>query len=104
MWRHLKQWPELWLGVPLATCSIPTAALFVYLLTQHWPEENMGYLVDLAGRVQVGALIIVSASLTRQALGTWYTKEEKIANPYLATLATLSTAFFLCLFAWLYTR
>lgn len=104
IWDHLRQWPELYIGVPLATLSIPAASGMVYLLTQHWPEENMGYLVDLASRVQVGALIIVAASLTRQGLGTWFTKEEQLAHPYIATLSSLSKAFYLCFFAWLFTR
>lgn len=104
IWAHFKSWPEFWLGLPLATLSIPTASAGIYFMTHRWPEENMNYLLDLASRVQTGALIIFCASFVRQTQGVWLTKEEKFAHPYYATLQFLSRVFSFIFFGWLFTR
>lgn len=104
IWDHFKSWPELWIGLPIGTLTIPAAAYFVYILTGRAPQENMDYMIDLAGRIQTAAWIVVSASVTREALGNWYTKKEAMENRYIATLSTLSRAFYLLFYAWLYTK
>lgn len=104
IWGHLKSWPELYIALPLATLSIPAASAGIYILTARAPEENMNYLLDLAGRVQTGALIIFCASFVRQTQGVWLTKEEKFKYPYYATLQFLSRIFSFLFFGWLFTR
>jgi hypothetical protein len=102
--KHFASWPELYVALPLGILSVPLAALFVYALTGHVPKENMDWVLDFAGRVKIGAFVILFASIARQATGTWLTKEDQFAHPYLATIATLTKMFYFVFFAWLFTH
>lgn len=102
--KHVKSWPELYLGLPLGILAVPLAALFVYGLTGHVPQENMDWILDFAGRIKQGAFILVFASLARQATGVWLTKEEYLASKFHAALGALTKAFYFLFFAWLFTR
>lgn len=102
--KHLKSWPELYLCLPLVILTLPGSSLFIYSLTGRAPQENMDWILDLAGRINVAALILFFASFTRQATGVWLTKEEQLANPFNALLGSLTKAFYFCFFGWLFTR
>jgi hypothetical protein len=102
--KHFTSWPELYIGLPLGILSVPLAALFVYALSGHEPQENMDWILDFAGRLKLGAFVIVFASLARQATGVWLTKEEYLAHPFHAALGSFTKAFYLLFFAWLFTR
>lgn len=102
--KHFTSWPELYLALPLGILAVPLAALFVYGLTGHPPQENMDWVLDFAGRVKIAAFVILFASIARQATGTWLTKEEQLDYPYQATLATVTKMFYFVFFGWLFTH
>ncbi len=104
IWTHLKSWPELYIALPLVLLSLPAVGLFVYFLTNRAPQDSMTWLVDLAGRVLVAALVILFTSFMRQATGVWLTKEEQLANPYFTTVQAIVKMFCLGIFVWLFTH
>lgn len=104
IWNHLKSWPELYVCLPLVLLTLPGSSLFIYFLTGRAPQESMQWLLDLSGRVNVAALIILFASFSRQATGVWFTKQEMLVHPYMATLSALTKVFYFCFFGWLFTR
>lgn len=104
IWRHLKSWPELYVCLPLVLLTLPGSSLFIYALTGRAPQESMQWILDLSGRVNVAALIILFASFSRQATGVWLTKEEMLANPYMATCSLLTKIFYFVFFGWLFTH
>lgn len=99
--KHVMSWPELYVALPLGILSLPLAALFVFTLTGHRPQENMDWILDFAGRFKLACFVVVLVSFARQATGIWMTKEEQFAHPYMATLATLTKVFYFLFFAWL---
>jgi hypothetical protein len=64
----------------------------------------MQWLLDLAGRVNVAALVILFASFSRQATGVWLTKDEQFQHPYLSTVAMITKIFYFLFFGWLFTH
>lgn len=94
--RHVQEWAEVYVGLPLALLLIPGAAYLIYVLSGRAPAESLGWLVDLAGRVLTITLALVLVSFSTEAAGTWLTKAEKLANP---TIYIASTAGKIVLFA-----
>lgn len=100
----MKSWPELYVCLPIVLLTLPGAKNLVYFLSGREPQESMEWIMDMFGRVNVAALIILFASFARQATGVWMTKEEQFTHPYLATMSKISNAFYFVLFAWLFTH
>jgi hypothetical protein len=89
IWHNLKNWAAEYTILPLTLLSVIGAGYFAYFLTGRAPQESAGWLVDYASRCIVIALAITFTSASRQAYGTWYTKEEKLAHPGIAGLQSL---------------
>lgn len=102
--KHVKSWPEFYVCLPLVFLSLPGASLLIYFLTGRAPQESMDWILDLASRVNVAALIILFASFARQATGVWYTKQEQLDNPLVAIQSSVTKAFYFIFFYILFTQ
>ncbi len=87
LWKHFQNWSEAYLILPLTVASIIGASLFVQFLTGRPPAENVDWLADYSSVSMKCALVIVFTSAMKQATGSWMTKDEKLAHPYLATIS-----------------
>lgn len=96
--KHFRDWMEGYLMLPLALLLIPGSALMIYALTGRAPQESMDFLLDLAGRVLVVILSLVLVSISTEATGTWLTKAEKLANPFVYTISTAGKLVLFALF------
>lgn len=90
--------------LPLVVLTLPGSSLFIYFLTGRAPQESMDWILDLAGRVNVAALIILTASFARQCTGVWMTKQEMFEHPYIATLQAITKLFYFVGAAWLFSH
>lgn len=102
--KHLRDWAEGYLFLPLALLLIPGAALLIYWLTGRAPSESLDWLLDLAGRVFVVVIALVLTSISIEATGTWLTKSEKLANPVVYIASTVSKLILLALFLFVLTH
>ncbi len=98
---HLFDWAEFYIWVPIALLSIIGAAEFEYFLNGHRPEEGVGWIGDYASRATAIVLVIVACSVYKQATGTWMTKDDKMAHPFLAMVGSALTLGSAILFAYI---
>jgi hypothetical protein len=102
--KHVKSWPEIWVALPIALLLIPGAALLAYFLTGHAPQESMTWLVDFAGQIVKAVFVVIFVSVMKQATSVWLTKDEQIANPYLATVQAVVKMFCIAAAIYLFTN
>jgi hypothetical protein len=88
--NHLANWAEVYLWAPLSLLLVPGAGLVCYLLTGRATQENLDWLVALAGRFLTCILAIAIVSIAREASGIWMTKAEAIENPLLYSVQTIT--------------
>lgn len=91
--NHLANWAEAYLWAPLGLLLIPGAAMLAYFITGRGTQENLDWLVDLAGRVFTVLVTVVLISITREASSFWLTKEEAKDQPVLYIVQTISKLF-----------
>lgn len=101
VWKHLRNWAEGYLWVPLALLSIWVFAQFAYFLTGRRPQENADWIVGLGANLVKCVFLILLLSIMRQQTGVWYTKQEQIDNPNLARTQLIGTCVTLIVFAYL---
>lgn len=99
--KHLANWPEAYLVLPLTLLSVIGAAYFSYFLTGRAPQDSGSWLLDYSARCIVIALAITFTSAARQAYGVWLTLEQKLEHPGAAAIQSFLS--FLTLLAFLYT-
>lgn len=104
IWRHLRNWSEAYLILPLTVLSIIGASLFVQFLTGHAPKENVDWLTDYASVSMKAAIIICFTSAFKQATGSWMTLEDKKSNLYLTTIGDVKTIIAFLAFVYLFTH
>lgn len=90
IWRHLRNWTEIYLWVPIALLSIWLFAQFAYFLTGRRPQENVDWIVGISGGLVKLVFIIVFISVDRQQTGVWLTKEEQTIYPDLARIQAVT--------------
>lgn len=91
LWRHLGNWAEIYLWVPVSLIGIFAAAELTYFLTGRRPVENADWLVDYSSKAVLMIAIIALTSIAKEALGYWQTPDFRVEHPWLATINTLST-------------
>jgi hypothetical protein len=104
IWRHLKNWAEGYLWVPLAVFAIWASGQFVYLATGNPPHENIDWLIDYQAVAYKCVYIILFTSIMKQATGSWMTLDQKITHPYLATLSDVKILATFFAFVWLFGK
>jgi hypothetical protein len=87
--KHIFDWTEGYLWVPMAVTAIWASGHLVQLMTGHDPKMNIDWLVDYQAVAYKCVYIILFTSIMKQSTGSWMTLEQKMANLYLATLADL---------------
>jgi hypothetical protein len=102
--KHFRDWLEAYFMLPVALLLIPGSALLIYALTGRAPQESMDWLLELAGRVLVVILSLVLVSISTEATGTWLTKAEKLANPYVYTVSTAGKLVLFAMFLYALTH
>lgn len=102
--RHLRNWAEVYLWVPVSLIGIYGAAQLAYLLSGRRPAESPDFLVDYAGKAVEVVAVIALTSVAKQALGSWMTKEEKLANPGAYALNSLATIIIFVTISYLFTH
>lgn len=102
MFKHIRSWLEAYLWLPVSLLSIWAAAHFAYWLTGRRPEENADFIVGYAQRTVLIVLLVGLFSMSRQQTGFWLTKEEAMANHYMATLQVIVQLFTMGLFAYIF--
>ena len=100
-WSHIKNWAVEYSLVPLSVLSVILLAKFAYYLSGRTPRENADALVGFGFRILDIAAIIIALSLTKEALGHWYAKEEVMADPKIAWPGAITTIAFGIIFAYL---
>lgn len=104
IFKHIENWVEAYVWVPLSVMAIWASGKLVEGLTQQPIKENIDWIVDYQGVAYKCIYIIVITSIMKQATGSWMTKEEKFAHPYLATIGDIKTLITFGVFAWLFGR
>lgn len=99
--RHLRNWAEIYLWIPIALLSILAASEFAYFLTGRRPTENADWIPEFSFRLVACVLVIALVSISRQQTGFWLTKTEAMAYPKLAFQQALTKCFFAALFAYI---
>jgi hypothetical protein len=89
--QHIMNWLEVYLWVPVSLIGIFGAAQLAYFLTGRRPTENADWLVDYSSKAVQCVAVIALTSIAKQALGSWLTRDQKIENPYVYTINTIST-------------
>jgi hypothetical protein len=102
--KHFRDWMEGYFFLPLALVLIPCSALLVYWLTGRSPQENMDWLLELAGRIFVVVIAMVLVSISTEVQGTWLTKVEKLANPVVYGISTLAKLALFVIFLYFLTH
>lgn len=90
VWKHMQNWTEIYLWVPMALLSIYVFAEFAYVLTGRRPTENADWIVGMGGNLVKLVFLIVFVSIERQQTGVWLTKDEQLDSPALAMTQALS--------------
>lgn len=101
IWEHLTNWLETYFFLPLSL-------LFIWLAVElHWlatgrpaADDPWAWIIDFAPRLVQAILAITLVSISREAFGSWLSKEEKLANPAIAITQSV-TSIALCV-AFLY--
>jgi hypothetical protein len=89
--RHLRNWLEVYLWVPVTLVGIYGSAQLAYFLSGRRPVESPDFLVGYSGKAVEIVYIIALTSIAKQAWGTWMSTEQKIDNPYVYTINTIAT-------------
>lgn len=103
-WKHLTDWSEAYLWVPLVLCSIWLSGKLVELWTHHPAKENIDWLVDYQAVAYKCVWIIVFTSIFKQATGTWLSKQEKFDHPVAAFIGDVKILLSFLAFVWLFTH
>lgn len=101
IWKHLQNWTEIYLWVPMALLSIWLFAQFAYFLTGRRPTENADWIVGVAGSLVKCVFLIVLVSISRQQTGIWLTSEEQKTNILLAVSQQAASIAMAVIFAYL---
>ena len=104
LWRHLANWPEGYLWVPIPLLATSGSGLLIYAITGHDANENVDGLADYASLSVKSTLIILFTSIAKQALGSWLTKEEKLAHPVYAFASGVLTLVMFLSFVYVFTH
>jgi hypothetical protein len=104
IWKHLSNWTEGYLWVPLVVIAIWGSGKMVEGLTGNPVKENIDWLIDYQAVAYKCVYIIVLTSIMKQATGSWMTKEEKFTHPYMATVGDIKTTITFLAFVWLFGR
>jgi hypothetical protein len=99
--RHLRNWAEGYLWLPLSLISIYLFAEIAYWLTGRRPQENVDWIIGLAGDFVKCVFLILLVSILRESSGVWLTKEERLANPRFSIAQMFNQSIALCVFAYL---
>ena len=101
VWKHIKNWLELYLWVPLSLLFIWGFAWFAYFLTGRRPQENVDWIVGLAGNFVKSVMLILLVSIFRQQCGLWLNREEQKDNPTLVWAQNILTIAAICVFGYI---
>lgn len=91
IWKHLSNWTEAYLWVPVSLAMIYGTAQFAYFLSGRRPAESPDFLVDYAGKAVEAIFIIALTSVAKQAWGSWMTLKQKLDHPYAYTISSITT-------------
>lgn len=81
IWTHIQNWKTVYIFMPVAFFLIWLFSKGAYLITGRKPQENVDWIVGVAGNSVKLVILIVFCELIRESTGTWHTKEELIAHP-----------------------
>lgn len=104
LFKHLGAWAEAYVWAPLAIVSVALFAKYSYFLTGRRPLDNGFDYVGLGDKTIICVILIMLLSITRQASGTWFTKDELYAKPRLLLEQDLSRLAFALLYTYILTR
>jgi hypothetical protein len=104
IWKHIENWVELYGFFPLGVLAIIGAPHLVHFMTDRKPAESVDWVVDYSAVSMKALLIVLFVSIMKQATGTWLTKEEKLAHPYISTLGAVTTLATFYGFLWLFSH
>lgn len=102
MFKHIHNWLEGYVWLPVSLLAIYLSAKFAYFLTGRQPEENADFIIGYAQRAVVVALVIFCFSVSREQTGYWLTKQEALAHPFHAALQAVIKMYTMGLFAYIF--
>lgn len=102
--RHIENWVEGYLWVPLLLFCVWGAGQLDYFLTGRRPMTNADWLVDYSSVAVKSILVILFAAILKQSGSIFLTKEERFKHPFLSMVSDLFTLGAACFFGYLFTR
>lgn len=84
VWKFVKDWATPYFWLPLMFFFIWLFAKGAKLITGREPQENVDYLIGIAGKLVQSACIILVLELLRQQTGIWWKPEDLKNYPHLA--------------------
>jgi hypothetical protein len=99
IFQHMYNWLEVYWWLPMSLLCVWLSVEFHFLMTgRPTGEDPYDWITGFAPQVVKSIIAIALVSISKEAFGSWLTKEEKIANPMLASVQSVcSTITFLAL-------
>ncbi len=102
IWANITNWLEIYFWLPMSLFFVWAAIeLHYYMTGRATGEDSWEFVVGMAPRFVAIILSIGLVSVSKEAFGSWLTRDQKLANPIFASISAIVSASLCVFFAWL---
>lgn len=96
--KHLADWAELYLWVPVSLLSIFALAELYSVATGRTVQDDPAWVVEMAPLLVRCVFAIALVSIYKQATSVWYAKEELLGRWQIMAVDAVTRLLVLCAF------
>lgn len=102
VWKFITDWATSYFWLPLTFLLIWLFSKGAKLITGREPQENVDYLIGIAGKMVQGVCIIFVMEVMRQQTGHWWKQEDLKTYPHLAYAQAATQCVTITALVWLF--